>query len=173
MTNLSCPPSTRCSFLPSSGFAFPSSAVNSESCSCHHHHHRPHSLTPELACLPACLIVRPNRVVKESVGDDGVSDVHPCDHVIVPSCFQAECRECRLCKSGTRTNLCGSIHDGRPRFSSMKYGAPVLKQLHYMGTWTFSQYTVAVHDVSVARTRSPLDKVCLELLGCGIIPTGR
>ena len=42
---------------------------------------------------------------------------------------------------------------------------------HFMGTSTFSQYTV-VHDVSVAKIdpKAPLDKVCL--LGCGV-PTGK
>lgn len=41
---------------------------------------------------------------------------------------------------------------------------------HFMGTSTFSQYTV-VHDISLAKIdpKAPLDKVCL--LGCGV-PTG-
>jgi S-(hydroxymethyl)glutathione dehydrogenase/alcohol dehydrogenase len=41
---------------------------------------------------------------------------------------------------------------------------------HFMGTSTFSEYTV-VHAVSVAKVNpeAPLDKICL--LGCGI-PTG-
>lgn len=41
------------------------------------------------------------------------------------------------------------------------------KILHYMGTSTFSEYTV-VADISVAKIdpSAPLDKVCL--LGCGI-----
>eukprot|EP00775_Hariotina_reticulata_P002332 gene2332-2640_t len=52
--------------------------------------------------------------------------------------------------------------DGKPRFS--KDGKPIY---HFMGTSTFSQYTV-VHEQSVALIdqTAPLDKVCL--LGCGV-----
>lgn len=111
-----------------------------------------------------------NRIV-ESVGE-GVTDVQPGDHVI--PCYQAECKECKFCKSG-KTNLCGKVrsatgvgvmmNDMKSRFSVN--GKPIY---HFMGTSTFSQYTV-VHDVSVAKInpQAPLDKVCL--LGCGV-PTG-
>uniref|UniRef100_A0A9I9DRC0 Alcohol dehydrogenase class-3 n=1 Tax=Cucumis melo TaxID=3656 RepID=A0A9I9DRC0_CUCME len=111
-----------------------------------------------------------SRIV-ESVGE-GVTDVQPGDHVI--PCYQAECRECKFCKSG-KTNLCGKVRgatgvgvmmsDRKSRFSIN--GKPIY---HFMGTSTFSQYTV-VHDVSVAKIdpTAPLDKVCL--LGCGV-PTG-
>ncbi|KAB1213814.1 Alcohol dehydrogenase class-3, partial [Morella rubra] len=109
--------------------------------------------------------------IVESVGE-GVTEVQPGDHVI--PCYQAECRECKFCKSG-KTNLCGKVrsatgagvmmNDRKSRFSMN--GKPIY---HFMGTSTFSQYTV-VHDVSVAKIdpRAPLDKVCL--LGCGV-PTG-
>src|SRR5207249_10175639 len=52
--------------------------------------------------------------------------------------------------------------DGTTRFSTG--GKPVL---HYMGTSTFSEYTV-LPEIAVAKVnaRAPLDKVCL--LGCGI-----
>jgi len=52
--------------------------------------------------------------------------------------------------------------DGTTRFSAK--GKPVL---HYMGTSTFSEYTV-LPEIAVAKVnaRAPLDKVCL--LGCGI-----
>ena len=52
--------------------------------------------------------------------------------------------------------------DGTSRFSCK--GKPVL---HYMGTSTFSEYTV-LPEIAVARInpRAPLEKVCL--LGCGI-----
>jgi len=104
----------------------------------------------------------------ESVGE-GVTNVKAGDHVI--PCYQAECGECKTCKSG-KTNLCGKVraatgvgvmlNDGKSRFSIN--GKPIY---HFMGTSTFSQYTV-VHDVSVAKIdpRAPLDKVCL--LGCGV-----
>ncbi|KAF9610688.1 hypothetical protein IFM89_023944 [Coptis chinensis] len=111
-----------------------------------------------------------HRIV-ESVGE-GVTEVKAGDHVI--PCYQAECRECKFCKSG-KTNLCGKVRaatgvgvmmtDRKSRFSVK--GTPIY---HFMGTSTFSQYTV-VHDVSVAKIspEAPLDKVCL--LGCGV-PTG-
>lgn len=52
--------------------------------------------------------------------------------------------------------------DGTSRFTCK--GKTIL---HYMGTSTFSEYTV-VADISVAKIDplAPLDKVCL--LGCGI-----
>eukprot|EP00494_Astrolonche_serrata_P000758 UN00763 len=54
------------------------------------------------------------------------------------------------------------MSDRKSRFSVN--GKPIY---HFMGTSTFSQYTV-VHDVSVAKInpQAPLDKVCL--LGCGV-----
>lgn len=57
------------------------------------------------------------------------------------------------------------LSDRKSRFSIN--GKPIY---HFMGTSTFSQYTV-VHDVSVAKIDpvAPLEKVCL--LGCGV-PTG-
>ncbi|KAI3681039.1 hypothetical protein L6452_35821 [Arctium lappa] len=36
----------------------------------------------------------------------GVTEVQPGDHVIL--CYQAECKECKFCKSG-KSNLCGKI----------------------------------------------------------------
>src|SRR5690606_19542631 len=73
-------------------------------------------------------------------------------------------------KSG-KTNLCQAIRatqgrgvmpDGTSRFS--KDGKTIL---HFMGTSTFSEYTV-LPEISVAKisTKAPLEKVCL--LGCGI-----
>ena len=58
------------------------------------------------------------------------------------------------------------MNDRKSRFSVN--GKPIY---HFMGTSTFSQYTV-VHDVSVAKIdpKAPLEKVCL--LGCGV-PTGK
>jgi len=81
-----------------------------------------------------------------------------------------ECRECKFCKSG-KTNLCqkirltqgkGLMPDGTSRFTCK--GQTLL---HYMGTSTFSQYTV-LPEISVAKINpsAPLEKVCL--LGCGI-----
>jgi len=98
----------------------------------------------------------------------GVVSVKAGDHVI--PLYIPECGECKFCKSG-RTNLCGAIRltqgkgvmpDGSSRFSLN--GKTIL---HYMGTSTFSEYTV-VPEIAVAKINpaAPLDKVCL--LGCGI-----
>jgi S-(hydroxymethyl)glutathione dehydrogenase / alcohol dehydrogenase len=81
-----------------------------------------------------------------------------------------ECKECKFCKSG-KTNLCGKIRatqgkgvmpDGTSRFKCK--GKDLL---HFMGTSTFSQYTV-VADISVVAIteKAPMDRTCL--LGCGI-----
>jgi len=98
----------------------------------------------------------------------GVNSVKPGDHVI--PLYIPECGECKFCKSG-RTNLCGAIRltqgkgvmpDGTSRFS---VGGKTV--LHYMGTSTFSEYTV-LPEIAVAKINpaAPLEKVCL--LGCGI-----
>jgi S-(hydroxymethyl)glutathione dehydrogenase / alcohol dehydrogenase len=105
--------------------------------------------------------------IVEEVGA-GVTSVKVGDHVI--PLYTPECGECKFCKSG-KTNLCQAIRvtqgkgvmpDGTSRFS--KDGKPIL---HFMGTSTFSEYTV-LPEISVAKVNkaAPLEKVCL--LGCGI-----
>ena len=105
--------------------------------------------------------------IVEEVGP-GVSSVQPGDHVI--PLYTPECGKCEFCRSG-KTNLCQAIRatqgkglmpDGTTRFSLN--GKPLY---HYMGTSTFSEYTV-VPEIAVAKINkaAPLDKVCL--LGCGI-----
>ncbi|CAE6409277.1 S-(hydroxymethyl)glutathione dehydrogenase / alcohol dehydrogenase [Rhizoctonia solani AG-1 IB] len=105
--------------------------------------------------------------VVESVGE-GVTGVKPGDHVI--PLYTAECRECKFCKSG-KTNLCGRVRatqgqglmpDGTTRFKAK--GKDIY---HFMGTSTFSQYTVVSEfSVVAVNPKAPLEKVCL--LGCGI-----
>jgi len=105
--------------------------------------------------------------VVEQVGA-GVKSVAVGDHVI--PLYTPECGECKFCKSG-KTNLCqkirvtqgkGVMPDGTSRFSVK--GRQIL---HFMGTSTFSEYTV-LPEISVAKISktAPLEKVCL--LGCGI-----
>jgi S-(hydroxymethyl)glutathione dehydrogenase/alcohol dehydrogenase len=86
------------------------------------------------------------------------------------SLYIPECRECKFCTSG-KTNLCSKIRvtqgkglmpDGTSRFTCK--GQSIF---HYMGTSTFSEYTV-MPEIAVAKIpkEAALDKVCL--LGCGI-----
>ena len=105
--------------------------------------------------------------IVEEIGA-GVSSVAVGDHVI--PLYTPECGECSFCTSG-KTNLCQAIRatqgqglmpDGTSRFSA---GGKTV--YHYMGTSTFSEYTV-LPEISVAKVNkdAPLEKVCL--LGCGI-----
>ncbi len=99
---------------------------------------------------------------------EGVSTLKPGDHVI--PLYIPECRACKACTSG-KTNLCiairetqgqGVMPDGSSRFSLNG------EQLfHYMGTSTFSNYTV-VPEIALAKIRedAPFDKVCY--IGCGV-----
>lgn len=101
------------------------------------------------------------------VGKD-VKTLKPGDHVI--PLYTPECRHCDYCLS-QKTNLCQAIRatqgkglmpDGTSRFSIDK--EPLF---HYMGTSTFSQYTV-LPEIAVAKIRedAPFDKVCY--IGCGV-----
>ena len=98
----------------------------------------------------------------------GVSSLEVGDHVI--PLYTPECRECDYCTSG-KTNLCqavrvtqgqGLMPDGSSRFSID--GEDIF---HYMGTSTFSNYTV-VPEIALAKIRqdAPFDKVCY--IGCGV-----
>ena len=105
--------------------------------------------------------------VVEEVGA-GVTTLVVGDHVI--PLYTPECGHCKFCTSG-KTNLCQAIRatqgkglmpDGSARFSCN--GKTIY---HYMGTSTFSEYTV-VPEIALAKINkaAPLDKVCL--LGCGV-----
>jgi S-(hydroxymethyl)glutathione dehydrogenase / alcohol dehydrogenase len=98
----------------------------------------------------------------------GVRSLKRGDHVI--PLYVPECRECEYCLN-PKTNLCQAIRatqgkglmpDGTSRFSVG--GKPLL---HYMGTSTFSSFTV-VPEIALAKIRedAPFDKVCY--IGCGV-----
>ncbi|HEX3884031.1 MAG TPA: S-(hydroxymethyl)glutathione dehydrogenase/class III alcohol dehydrogenase [Stellaceae bacterium] len=98
----------------------------------------------------------------------GVTSLKKGDHVI--PLYTPECRQCESCLSG-KTNLCTAIRatqgqgvmpDGSSRFS-----AGGEKIFHYMGTSTFSNFTV-LPEIAVAKIRedAPFDKVCY--IGCGV-----
>ncbi|KAF4702977.1 alcohol dehydrogenase [Perkinsus olseni] len=130
-----------------------------------------------------CILGHEAAGIVESVGPNCRSPVKPGD-VVIP-CYQAQCFDedqekntcprCRGYKAG-KTNLCGKIRgytgagvmacDSSTRFTLKRTGEPLY---HYMGTSTFSQYTV-LHEESVAiitpEARDKLDKV--NLLGCGV-----
>ncbi|HHQ4924804.1 TPA: S-(hydroxymethyl)glutathione dehydrogenase/class III alcohol dehydrogenase [Aeromonas veronii] len=114
-----------------------------------------------------CILGHEGGGIVESVGE-GVTSVKVGDHVI--PLYTPECGECKFCKSG-KTNLCqkirstqgkGLMPDGTTRFS--KDGQPIY---HYMGTSTFSEYTV-LPEISIAKVdpAAPLEEICL--LGCGV-----
>ena len=97
-----------------------------------------------------------------------VRDLEIGDHVI--PLYTPECRECDYCLN-PKTNLFQAIRvtqgkglmpDGSSRFSVN--GKPVL---HYMGTSTFSNFTV-VPEIALAKVdkRAAFDKICY--IGCGV-----
>jgi len=114
-----------------------------------------------------CILGHEGGGIVEQVGA-GVTSVQVGDHVI--PLYTPECGECKFCKSG-KTNLCqkiretqgkGLMPDGTTRF--YKDGKPIY---HYMGTSTFSEYTV-LPEIALAKVNrdAPLEEVCL--LGCGV-----
>ncbi len=97
-----------------------------------------------------------------------VKGLQPGDQVI--PLYVPECRQCKFCLTD-KTNLCQAIRstqgkgvmpDGSSRFS---HDGTMIH--HYMGTSTFSNYTV-LPEIALAKIRqdAPLDKVCL--IGCGV-----
>ena len=105
--------------------------------------------------------------VVAEVGPD-VKSVAVGDHVI--PLYVPECRNCEYCTSG-KTNLCQAIRvtqgQGLMPDATSRFSLGNERLFHYMGTSTFSQYTV-VPEISVAKIRpdAPFDKVCY--IGCGV-----
>ena len=98
----------------------------------------------------------------------GVTSLKKGDHVI--PLYTPECRQCEYCLSG-KTNLCQAIRETQGRgvmpdgTSRFRLGGKSV--LHYMGTSTFSNYTV-LPEIALAKIRedAPFDKVCY--IGCGV-----
>lgn len=107
--------------------------------------------------------------IVESIGD-GVTGFAPGDLVI--PCYIPECKTCKFCLS-RKTNLCQKIRStqgkGQMPNGSMRFNDGERDIAHFMGTSTFSQYTVCA-DISLAKINPAAlpkaDKVCL--LACGI-----
>jgi S-(hydroxymethyl)glutathione dehydrogenase/alcohol dehydrogenase len=114
-----------------------------------------------------CILGHEGGGIVEQVGE-GVTSVVVGDHVI--PLYTPECGECKFCLSG-KTNLCqkiretqgqGLMPDGTTRF--YKDGEPIY---HYMGTSTFSEYTV-LPEISLAKINKAADLTEVCLLGCGV-----
>lgn len=114
-----------------------------------------------------CILGHEGGGIVERVGE-GVTSVAVGDHVI--PLYTPECGECKFCLSG-KTNLCqkiretqgqGVMPDGTVRF--FKDGQPLY---HYMGTSTFSEYTV-LPEISLAKISHEADLKEVCLLGCGV-----
>jgi len=114
--------------------------------------------------------------IVESIGD-GVSSVAVGD-VVIPL-YIPECGKCKFCLSG-KTNLCqavratqgrGLMPDGTVRFRAKRGDKAEEELFHFMGTSTFSQYTVCP-EISVAVVDPKVMDQKLEketcLLGCGV-----
>jgi S-(hydroxymethyl)glutathione dehydrogenase/alcohol dehydrogenase len=114
-----------------------------------------------------CILGHEGGGIVEQVGE-GVTSVAIGDHVI--PLYTPECGDCKFCLSG-KTNLCqkiretqgqGLMPDGTTRF--YKDGEPIY---HYMGTSTFSEYTV-LPEISLAKINKEADLKEVCLLGCGV-----
>ncbi|MEY3251272.1 MAG: hypothetical protein RL227_245 [Pseudomonadota bacterium] len=98
----------------------------------------------------------------------GVTSVVVGDHVV--PLYGPECGACAMCMS-RRTNLCWSIKPQRDRGlmpdGSVRFRWREELVHHFMGTSTFSRYTV-VPEIAVAKIRRdlPFEHACL--LGCGV-----
>ena len=99
----------------------------------------------------------------------GVSSVKVGDHVI--PLYTPECGECDFCTSG-KTNLCQAIRvtqgqgvmpDGTSRFS--QNGKMIH---HYMGTSTFSEYTVGHDALTLRDPDSNYEVTSSSRLGAGM-----
>ena len=117
-----------------------------------------------------CVLGHEGCGIVEEVGK-GVTSVKPGDHVIPlyvpedPNCPYIKSGKTNLCQTIRNTQGAGVMPDGTSRFSYK--GKQIL---HYMGTSTFSEYTV-LPEISVAKIskEAPLSKA--SVMGCAV-PTG-
>ncbi|SEN07452.1 S-(hydroxymethyl)glutathione dehydrogenase/class III alcohol dehydrogenase [Nitrosomonas marina] len=132
---------------------------------CHTDYYTLSGADPE-GLFPAVLGHEGAGIVVE-VGKD-VKSLQPGDHVI--PLYTPECRECKFCLS-QKTNLCQAIRStqgqGLMPDSTSRFSLNNKPLFHYMGTSTFSNFTV-VPEIALARIRpdAPFDKVCY--IGCGV-----
>jgi len=114
-----------------------------------------------------CVLGHEGGGIVEEVGP-GVTALKTGDSVI--PLYIPECYDCLNCRSG-RTNLCTALNDtewsGLMPDGTVRFSKNGKKIFHYMGTSTFSEYSV-IPEIALAKIRpdAPLEKVCL--LGCGI-----
>jgi S-(hydroxymethyl)glutathione dehydrogenase/alcohol dehydrogenase len=98
----------------------------------------------------------------------GVTSVKPGDHVI--PLYTPECRQCEYCLN-PKTNLCQAIRttqgQGLMPDGTTRFAAGGERLFHYMGTSTFSNFTV-LPEIAVAKVRAdaPFDTICY--IGCGV-----
>ncbi len=112
-----------------------------------------------------CILGHEGCGIVEEVGK-GVTSVKPGDHVIPlyvpedPNCPYIKSGKTNLCQTIRATQGAGLMPDGTSRFSYK--GKQIL---HYMGTSTFSEYTV-LPEISVAKITK--DAPPLQSLGHGL-----
>ena len=98
----------------------------------------------------------------------GVTSVKKGDHVV--PLYIPECRQCPNCLH-PKSNHCVAIRDtqgqGVMPDGTSRFSLDGKKLFHYMGTSTFSNFTV-LPEIAVAKIRedAPFDKVCY--IGCGV-----
>ncbi|PWN46151.1 putative glutathione-dependent formaldehyde dehydrogenase [Ceraceosorus guamensis] len=103
----------------------------------------------------------------ESVGE-GVTEFKEGDSVIL--LYTAECKQCKFCKSG-KTNLCQAVRatqgQGVMPDKTVRFKVKGQEIKHFMGTSSFSQYTVvSEHSLVSVDKKANQQKTCL--LGCGV-----
>ncbi|MEL6690905.1 MAG: alcohol dehydrogenase catalytic domain-containing protein, partial [Pseudomonadota bacterium] len=117
-----------------------------------------------------CVLGHEGCGVVEEVGR-GVTSVKPGDHVIPlyvpedPNCPYIQSGKTNLCQTIRATQGAGLMPDGTSRFSYK--GKQIL---HYMGTSTFSEYTV-LPEISVAKISKEAPLAKASVMGCAV-PTG-